>query len=264
MRAVPTLTLAVCTAVALATTVSAQERSAPPGVVPVNPVQVNEVRVKQPSPPPLPQRPTFGIERPIDPGFISRPFPVTEPRASTRPRTTGRHQGRSRSHEFRSRFPVSPGIVVGYPILYPFAYPYDPFSPTTYGSSPYAAPKPSPNTYSNVPNTYSSVSSFPADSSGAGAASPLPGALTCEGAAPCGGVSFDLTPANAQVYVDGVFAGTAENFDSTSAPLVLAPGAHYIEIRLPGYRTAAFDVTIAQGEITPYHGTLERLRVGTP
>ena len=66
------------------------------------------------------------------------------------------------------------------------------------------------------------------------------------------------------MYVDGVFAGYAEDFDSTSAPLLLAPGTHYIEIRLAGYRTAAFDVTINGGEITPYQGTLERLRLNTP
>jgi len=74
-------------------------------------------------------------------------------------------------------------------------------------------------------------------------------------------VIFDIAPGNAQVYVDGIFAGVVDDFDENSAPLLLAPGAHYVEIRLTGYRTATFDVTIAQSEVTPYQGTLDRLRL---
>jgi hypothetical protein len=156
---------------------------------------------------------------------------------------------------FKPRFNVGSGVVVGYPVIYPYAYPYDPFSPTSGYSSHGVAP-PSPNTYSNV-------DSLPAASSVVTTASSLPAAISCEASAPCGGVSFDLTPSTAQVYVDGVFAGLVEDFDGASEPLVLAPGAHYVEIRLAGFRTATFDVTITAGEITPYQGTLERLRLQT-
>jgi len=65
------------------------------------------------------------------------------------------------------------------------------------------------------------------------------------------------------VYVDGVFEGLVEDFDGASEPLLLAPGTHYVEIRLAGFRTATFDVTITPGEVTPYQGTLERLRLRT-
>lgn len=232
---------------------SAQERSAPPGAVIVRPVQVREVRVHQPMlPRPDEVRPSFGIERPVDPGFISRPIP--RPQSSvTIPRS---NRGRSRSHAFRPRFNTGFGLVVGYPVIYPYAYPYDPFSPS-YGA-PYESAPPAPNTYSNVDSL-----SIAANAGHVTAASTLPASIACEASAPCGGLSFDIAPGNAQIYVDGIFAGVVDDFDDASTPLLLAPGGHYIEIRLTGFRTATFDVTISPGEVTPYQGTLDRLRLQT-
>jgi hypothetical protein len=249
-RALPVLAL-VGVVLSFPITASAQKHSASAGAVIVRPVQVNEVRVHQPAPRLVDQRPTFGVPRPVDPAFISRPHQRPQTVVSS-PRPPVGHHRRHRV-DFKPRFKVGGGIVVGFPVLYPYAYPYDPFSPS-YGPS-YPAP-PSPNTYSNVDSLPSSGS--------VSAVSPLPAAITCEAAAPCGGISFDISPASAQVYVDGVFAGIVEDFDASSEPLVLAPGNHYVEIRLAGYRTVSFDVTIAPGEITPYQGTLERLRLRTP
>ena len=243
----------------LTAAVSAQERRAPDGAVVVRPVQVREVRVNQPAPPPLhDQRPSFGLPRPVDPAFISRPIP--RPQATVLPNSRfsngARGRGRGRVSDFKPRHNVGFGVVVGYPVIYPYAYPYDPFSPTP-GYSPYSVTPPAPNTYSNV-------DSLPTTSSVVTAASSLPGTISCEASAPCGGVSFDIRPASAQVYVDGTFAGLVEDFDGASEPLLLAPGTHYVEVRLAGYRTATFDVTIASGEVTPYQGTLERLRLQNP
>jgi hypothetical protein len=253
-RVASTFITALGTVVLLSAVTSAQERSAPPGAVVVQPVQIRDVRVTQPAPPPLhDRRPSFGIERPVDPGFISRPVP--RPQVMT-PRAPIRHHGRGRFYTFRPRFNVGYGVVVGYPIIYPYAYPFDPFSPSS-GSPSYGVAPSSPNTYSNA-------SSAPATSSIGRVESSSSAAIACEGPAPCGGVSFDLSPASAQVYVDGVFAGVAEDFSATSAPLLLAVGTHYLEIRQAGFRTASLDVTIAAGEVTPYEGTLERLRLRTP
>ena len=255
-RAVSSLVALLGASLFLTPAVSAQERSAPPGAVIVRPVQVREVHVNQPAPPPLhDQRPSFGLPRPVDPAFISRPIPrpqqsVANSRLSNRPR------GRGRASDFAPRHNVGHGVVVGYPVIYPYAYPYDPFSPTS-GYSSYRVAPPAPNTYSNV-------DSLPATPSIVTPASSLPAAISCQASAPCGGVSFDISPANAQVYVDGVFAGLVEDFDGASEPLLLAPGTHYVEIRLAGFRTATFDVIIAPGEITPYQGTLERLRLQMP
>jgi hypothetical protein len=240
----------------LSVAASAQHRGAPDGAMIVRPVQVNEVRVNQPTPPsPLDQRPTFGLPRPFDPLFISRP--ILRPQQSILPnsRVVNRPRGHGRTSGFKPRSNVGFGMVVGYPVIYPYAYPYDPFSPAP-GYPPYSAAPPAPNTYSNV-------DSLPAASSVVTSASSLPAAISCEASAPCGGVSFDIAPSTAQVYVDGVFAGLVEDFDGASEPLLLAPGTHYVEIRLAGFRTATFDVTITPGEITPYQGTLERLRLRT-
>lgn len=240
----------------LTAALSAQERSAPPGAVVVRPVEVSEVRVNQPAPTPLhDQRPSFGLPRPLDPAFISRPIARPQP-SVTNPRVSNRSRGRGRLSDFRARHNVGHGVVVGYPVIYPYAYSYDPFSPASGYSSYTVAPA--------APNTYSNVESLSSPSSIVSAASSLPAAISCSSSAPCGGVSFDINPANAQVYVDGVFAGLVEDFEVASEPLLLAPGTHYVEVRLAGYRTASFDVTIAPGEVTPYQGTLERLRLLTP
>ena len=139
-------------------------------------------------------------------------------------------------------------------MIYPYAYPYgDPFSP--YPVASYTPAAPSPNTYSNVATSTSTETIT--------AAPPVTG-VECDASAACGGVSFDITPASAQIWVDGVFVGDADEFDAASAPLLLSPGDHYIEVRLAGYRTASFDVTIVAGEVTPYRGTLERLRLRRP
>lgn len=235
---------------------SAQERGAAAGAVIVRPVQVREVRVHQPTPPsPLAQRPSFGLPRPIDPLFISRPILPAQTSILPSRRFVNRPRGHGRMPGFTPRFNVGFGVVVGYPVIYPYAYPYDPFAPISgYPAYPTAPP---------APNTYSNVNSLPAGSSVVTAASSLPAAISCEASAPCGGVSFDIAPSTAQVYVDGVFAGLVEDFDGASEPLLLAPGTHYVEIRLAGFRTATFDVTITPGEVTPYQGTLERLRLQT-
>jgi hypothetical protein len=249
--------VAVCGAGLLLTPdLSAQERSAPAGAVIVRPVQVREVRVHQPTPQrPDQVRPSFGLERPVDPGFISRPIPRPQP-SVTVPRS---NRGRRGSHAFRPRFNAGFGVVVGYPVIYPYAYPYDPFSPSypPYGA-PYAPAPLAPNTYSNVDSL-----SNAAYTGNVTAASTLPASIACDASAPCGGLSFDITPGNAQIYVDGLFAGVVDDFDDVSAPLLLAPGGHFVEIRLAGYRTATFDVTIVPGEVTPYQGTLDRLRLQT-
>jgi len=252
-RSIPFLTaLLVPGLLSIAT--SAQERRAPDGAVTVRPVQVREVRVDDPPPSHREQeRPTFGGERPIDP-FINRPVARSRPSVTPPP---GRRSTRGRRpfYDFKPRRNTGFGVVVGYPVIYPYVSPYsDPFSP--YPVAPYALAAPSPNTYSNVATSSSAETVT--------AAPPLTAAIQCDGSAPCGGVSFEITPGSAQIWVDGVFVGEVGEFDATSAPLLLAPGDHYIEVRLAGYRTASFDVMIVSGEVTPYQGTLERLRLRRP
>jgi hypothetical protein len=73
-----------------------------------------------------------------------------------------------------------------------------------------------------------------------------------------GGVSFEITPSTAQLFVDGSQVGTAGQFGPTTQPLGLTSGHHRIEIRAPGYQTMSFDVDIVAGQVIPYKGVMER------
>jgi hypothetical protein len=72
-----------------------------------------------------------------------------------------------------------------------------------------------------------------------------------------GGISLAVTPADASVYVDSNYVGTASTFSSGSQPLSLAPGSHRIELQAPGYVPVAFNVNVVAGQVTPYHVSLK-------
>ena len=78
------------------------------------------------------------------------------------------------------------------------------------------------------------------------------------GSSQTGGVSFEITPADAQVFVDGNYAGTVGEYTQTSQPLGLPAGRHHIEIRANGYHNMSFEVDIIAGQVIPYQGTLQR------
>jgi hypothetical protein len=79
-------------------------------------------------------------------------------------------------------------------------------------------------------------------------------------AGPDGGVSFQITPAFAEVYADGMYVGQVGSFATNSTPLMLAPGPHYFELRSPGFRTLTFDATIRSGEVLPYQEVMQPIR----
>jgi len=127
---------------------------------------------------------------------------------------------------FRPRFSVSFGIWAGYPITYydPFYYPYDYYPYTT-------APVP-------LPPSGGTVAVQPNQSN-------------------MGGVSFDITPSTAEIWVDGNYYGTVDQFTASSQPLGLPAGRHHIELREPGYQVSSFDVDIVPGQVIPFQGQLE-------
>jgi hypothetical protein len=73
------------------------------------------------------------------------------------------------------------------------------------------------------------------------------------------GLSFEITPVDADVYVDGTYVGRVSNFGPQSPPLSVAPGRHLIEIRRAGYQTLSFDADIAAGQVIPYQGAMQPL-----
>ena len=60
-------------------------------------------------------------------------------------------------------------------------------------------------------------------------------------------------PEDAQVFVDGYYAGNVDDFDGPFQRLDLAPGPHEIEIRIPGQQPRAYDVNVTPGQTTNLH-----------
>jgi hypothetical protein len=73
-----------------------------------------------------------------------------------------------------------------------------------------------------------------------------------------GGMSFEITPSDAQVFVDGNYVGTVGQFTPTTQPLGVPSGHHHVEIRDVGYKTMSVDVEIVAGQVIPYQGQMER------
>jgi hypothetical protein len=152
------------------------------------------------------------------------------------------------------------GIGVGGP---GYGYGYGGYAaPYGYGVPPYAGAYPVPYP---VPQPYPVPYPAPAagypgyGAYGQAGAYPPQTAVTARPAAPeYGGLSFEITPADAVVYVDGAYAGPVSSFGPASQPLSLTPGMHRIEIQAPGHQSLTFDVTISAGLVVPYRGTLPR------
>jgi hypothetical protein len=148
-------------------------------------------------------------------------------------------------YAFRPRFSLGFGIWAGYPFAYydPFYYPY---------SYPYYS--------AYYPYGYVNLSGDPA--SGAYPTTPEAvesgSAVTQPSQTNTGGMSFDITPATAQLFVDGTLVGNVNQFTPTTQPLGLAAGRHHVEVRASGYQSMSFDVDIVAGEVIPYQGSLER------
>ena len=160
-------------------------------------------------------------------------------------------------YAFRPRLSLGFGLWAGYPVPYPYyygnpyyyanpypyaySYPY-PRAPYGYPPPPYAYPAPNPSA-AYPPGSYPP----------AGPVTVQPGTTT--GA----GVSFEITPVDADVFVDGTYVGRVSNFGPLSQPLPMAPGRHLIEIRREGYQTLSFDADVAAGQVIPYQGAMQPL-----
>ena len=170
-------------------------------------------------------------------------------------------------YAFRPRLSIGFGLWVGYPFAYSYGY-YDPFYspygysyPYPYGYAyPYPAygyPYPAAS-YPAYPPAYSQPA-YPQPGYSQPAYPPSSGSVGVQqGQANTGGVSFEITPSTAELFVDGSYVGTVGEFTPTTEPLGLSPGRHHIEIRAAGYRTMAFDADIVAGQVIPYQGALQR------
>jgi hypothetical protein len=173
-------------------------------------------------------------------------------------------------YAFRPRFSLGFGLFAGFPVAFPYfgyAYPYDPYAysyPYPY-PVPYAYPYPSssypypyasayPSASAAYPGQYSTQypSQYPGQPQGQGSVGVAPEQTAL------GGVSFEITPGDAQVYVDGSYMGVVSNFSPSSEPLTLTQGRHHIEIRAAGYQTMTFETDVITGQVIPYRGAMQR------
>ena len=130
------------------------------------------------------------------------------------------------------------GLWAGYPVAYPYSFYYPFYRPDIYGSP-----------YDDAP--YSPAAAYPPAVTSSLEAQPSSDANM-------GGVSFDITPGTAELFVDDTLVGTVGQFTPTTQPLGLEAGHHRVEVRAPGYQTLRFDVDIVAGQVIPYQGTLTR------
>jgi len=123
-----------------------------------------------------------------------------------------------------------PGISIGFYGgfgYYPYGYPY-------YYGYPYAYPG----------------YAYP----GYGYAYPPPaGYNVAAGAVAYGGLKIQGAPRDAEVFVDGYYAGIVDDFDGALQHLNLQAGPHKVEVRPKGGPPVEFDVDIQPGQTITYH-----------
>jgi len=195
-------------------------------------------------------------------------------------------------YSFRPRVSLGFGLWMGYPVPYPvygspyvYAAPYGPpyaygapapnyptsnyptsnYPTANYPSSNYPTSNYPTSNYptANYPSSNYPTSNYPASnypsSNYPSSNSPAPSVGVQRGGAQAqGGISFEITPQNAAVFVDGTYVGTAGEFGPSAPPLDLAPGSHRVEVRAQGYRTLTSDADIEPGQVIPFYGTLQR------
>ena len=74
-----------------------------------------------------------------------------------------------------------------------------------------------------------------------------------------GGLSFEITPSNAELFVDNVRVGTRRRVQVDDATARFASGTPPCrDSRCRSTRTISVDVDIIAGQVIPYQGSLER------
>jgi PEGA domain-containing protein len=79
-------------------------------------------------------------------------------------------------------------------------------------------------------------------------------------AAPSGNIRLVVEPSTAQVFVDGYYVGTVDDFRNTLAGLNIDAGRHRLEFRADGYEPLALDVKIEANVTITYRAALRRLQ----
>ena len=77
-----------------------------------------------------------------------------------------------------------------------------------------------------------------------------------------GSLRLRVTPRQTQVFVDGYYAGTVDDFDGVFQRLNIEPGEHDLELYLPGHRSLQQKVYLQPGRTFNVRHTMETLAAG--
>ena len=73
-----------------------------------------------------------------------------------------------------------------------------------------------------------------------------------------GALRLKVKQRQAEVFVDGYFAGSVNDYDGTFQRLHLDPGPHRVEVRLDGYEPLLFEVRILPDKTITYKGDMRK------
>ncbi len=71
-----------------------------------------------------------------------------------------------------------------------------------------------------------------------------------------GRLRLQMQPRDAEVFIDGYYAGQVDDFDGRMQGLTLETGGYSVEVRKPGWETLTFDVRVTPGRTTNYKAEL--------
>jgi len=75
-------------------------------------------------------------------------------------------------------------------------------------------------------------------------------------------VKTEVTPKQTEVYVDGYYAGVADDFDGVFQRLHTSPGGHAITFHLEGYRTVTHNIYVRPDSTYKLKEAMEKLAPG--
>jgi hypothetical protein len=70
-------------------------------------------------------------------------------------------------------------------------------------------------------------------------------------------IRLDVSPKDAQVYVDSFYAGVIDDFDGIFQHLTLRAGPHLVEIVKPGFATLVAEFNLSPGQSVTYRRTMQ-------
>jgi hypothetical protein len=82
--------------------------------------------------------------------------------------------------------------------------------------------------------------------------------------APDASVKLEVKPKEAEVYIDGYYAGIVDDFDGAFQRLRVEPGEHQIELYLDGYRPVTQKLYLTANNTFKVKYTMEKLAPGDP